>query len=214
MNCVTFFKSYVTSSPTQVCIFKQIILNQEQRKSEKMKRSAETSIQTNRVVVAFLNLLLADEYVLYTKTRTAHWNVDDTNYFELHVSLENQYNTLDFMIDEIAEQIRSLGHYALGSLKDFLSIAQMSDDHQNFRKTTKILETLRTDHELIMGILEHEILSVSEHLNATDTALFLSRLLEQHKKMVRTLNSLSINPGYQINQETHTNSSRLVDWQD
>jgi starvation-inducible DNA-binding protein len=88
-----------------------------------MKRSFEIPDQPN-VVVTFLNLLLADEYILYTKTRTAHWNIDGSNNFELHVFLENQYNTLDIMIDEIAEQIRSLGHYALGSLKDFLSIDQ------------------------------------------------------------------------------------------
>lgn len=179
-----------------------------------MKRSVETSNQTNRVVGAFLNLLLADEYVLYTKTRTAHWNVDGTNYFELHVSLENQYNTLDSMIDEIAEQIRSLGHYALGSLEDFVSAAQMTGDHQNFRKTTKILETLHTDHEMIMGILQREILSVSELLNATNTALFLSRLLEQHQRMAWMLSTLSMNPKYRPNQEIQANSSRLVDWQD
>lgn len=179
-----------------------------------MKRSVETSNQTNRVVGAFLNLLLADEYVLYTKTRTAHWNVDGTNYFELHVSLENQYNTLDFMIDEIAEQIRLLGQYALGSLEDFLSIAQMRDNHQNFRKTTKILETLRTDHEMIMDILQREILSVSEQLNATNTSLFLSRLLEQHQRMVWMLGTLSMNPKYRINRGIHTNSSQLVDWLD
>lgn len=179
-----------------------------------MKPSTETSNQTNEVVVAFLNLLLADEYVLYTKTRTAHWNVGGTNYFELHVFLENQYNMLDLMIDEIAEQIRSLGHYALGSLKDFLSIAQMSDDNHNFRKSTEILETLRADHETIIGILRHEILSVSTKLNDTNTAFFLTGLLDQHEKMARMLNSLSSNPEYQINQQIHTNSSRLLDWQD
>ena len=73
-----------------------------------MKPTAEITGQNNEVVVTFLNLLLADEYVLYTKTRTAHWNVDGEKDFEFHVFLENQYNTLDIMIDDIAEQIRSL----------------------------------------------------------------------------------------------------------
>lgn len=137
----------------------------------------------NEVVVTFLNLLLADEYVLFTKTRTAHWNVDGSNYFELHVFLENQYNELDSIIDEIAEQIRSLGHFALGSLKDFLSLAQICDDNQNFSKSKLIFETLKKDHESIVSIIQHEINPISDHFNNRATADFLSGILEQHKKM-------------------------------
>ena len=179
-----------------------------------MKKTTETQSHNNEVVVTFLNLLLADEYVLYTKTRTAHWNIDGSNYFELHVFLENQYNTLDIMIDEIAEQIRSLGHYALGSLKDFLSIAQMSDDNHSFNKSGEIFETLRNDHETIIGILQHEIQSVSTKLNDMNTAAFLTGLMEQHKKMNWMLRFLSSNPEYSMSNQILTNSSQLMDGQD
>ena len=111
-----------------------------------MKDAIETTFKNDKVVVTFLNLLLANEYVLYTKTRTAHWNLDGSNYFELHVFLENQYNEINEMIDDIAEQIRSLGHFTLGSLKDFLNIAQMNDDNQNFSNSKKNFETLLSDH--------------------------------------------------------------------
>lgn len=179
-----------------------------------MKKSTETPSHNNEIVVTFLNILLADEYVLYTKTRTAHWNIDGSNYFELHVFLENQYNTLDVIIDDLAEQIRSLGHYALGSLKDFLSIAQMNEDNHDFTKSGKIFETLLNDHETIIGILQHEILSVSTKLNDGNTAVFLTGLLEQHKKMVWMLRFLSSNPEYSMSNQIPTNSSHLIDWQD
>ncbi|MFA5329552.1 MAG: DNA starvation/stationary phase protection protein [Prolixibacteraceae bacterium] len=179
-----------------------------------MKKSTETPSHNNEIVVTFLNILLADEYVLYTKTRTAHWNIDGSNYFELHVFLENQYNTLDVIIDDLAEQIRSLGHYALGSLKDFLSIAQMSEDNHDFTKSGKIFETLLSDHETIIAMLQHEILSVSNKLNARNTAVFLTGLLEQHKKMVWMLKFLSSNPEYSMSNQIPANSSQLMDWQD
>ena len=70
-----------------------------------MAPTTEIPGKNDKVVVTFLNLLLADEYVLYTKTRAAHWNVDEANSFEIKVFLENQYNALDIMIDEIAERI-------------------------------------------------------------------------------------------------------------
>ncbi len=170
--------------------------------------------QASEVVVTFLNLLLADEYVLYTKTRTAHWNIDSENYFETHVFLENQYNTLDRLIDEIAEQIRSLGHFAFGSLKDFLSIAQMSDDNHNFSKTGEIFETLQNDHDSIIRILQHEIVSISANLNDMNTVVVLAGLLEQHIKMVRTLREISSNPEYILSQQNPSNSSKLMEWQD
>jgi starvation-inducible DNA-binding protein len=75
-----------------------------------------------------LNALLADEYALYTKTRSAHWNVTGANFDELHQFFKDQYVELDVIIDKIAERIRSLGHFALGHLKDFLSVTHLSEE--------------------------------------------------------------------------------------
>ena len=38
-----------------------------------------------------LNALLADEYVLYTKTRNYHWNVTGMQFNDLHKFFESQY---------------------------------------------------------------------------------------------------------------------------
>jgi starvation-inducible DNA-binding protein len=59
-----------------------------------------------------LNKILADEYVLYTKTRNAHWNVEGLDFHSKHLFFESQYQELDEIIDTVAERIRSLGHYA------------------------------------------------------------------------------------------------------
>ena len=42
-----------------------------------------------------LNTLLADEFVLYTKTRRFHWNVVGSDFGELHKFFEEQYEALD-----------------------------------------------------------------------------------------------------------------------
>jgi starvation-inducible DNA-binding protein len=157
---------------------------------------AETLIpnQDNEVIVTFLNLLLAEEYVLYTKTRTAHWNVDGVNNFELHVFLENQYNRLDEIIDEIAIRIRSLGHFALGSLKDFLSISQMSDDNSDLSNSGRTFEILLHDHESIIRMIHHETDPISYQLNDAETAELLSGILAEHQKMVWMLKSFLVIP--------------------
>lgn len=175
-----------------------------------MKTKAHNPDQSNQVVVTFLNLLLADEYVLYTKTRTAHWNVSGSNHFETHVFLENQFNTLDIMIDEIADQIRSLGHYALGSLKDFLSIAQMSDDHLDLVNSGRIFETLLNDHETIIRIIQHEILPVSDKFKNLDTADFLTGILVKHIQMVRKLNEFISKTEFIDTSSIRTNTNQIA----
>lgn len=90
-------------------------------------------------ISTFLNMLLADEYVLYTKTRNAHWNVSGSGFYELHKFFEIQYQLLNEMIDDIAERVRTLGHFALGSLKDFLSVTQMSEENHDFGNSTEII---------------------------------------------------------------------------
>ncbi|MFA5418541.1 MAG: DNA starvation/stationary phase protection protein [Bacteroidales bacterium] len=176
-----------------------------------MNPPTESPQKKDEVIVTFLNLLLANEYVLYTKTRTAHWNIDDDNQFELNVFLENQYNSIDIMIDDIAELIRSLGYFALGSLKDFLSITQTN---YNFNKSNQIFETLRTDHDSIIDMIHREIISISNQLNDSKTATLLNGLLEQHRYMVRQLRFFSVNSEYSLNQQILTNSSLQMDWQD
>lgn len=175
-----------------------------------MKDAIETTFKNDKVVVTFLNLLLANEYVLFTKTRTAHWNLDGSNYFELHVFLENQYNEINEMIDDIAEQIRSLGHFTLGSLKDFLNIAQMNDDNQNFSNSKKNFETLLSDHLTIISIIKHELFPISEVLNDRNTAIFLTEIMKKHKEMVWMIRLFISNPDFNEKKPIRTNKTNKL----
>src|SRR5581483_1821755 len=68
-------------------------------------------------VTEVLGRLLADEYVLYTKTRNYHWNVTGPQFHDLHKFFEAQYEALDDIVDEVAERARSLGGPAVGTLR-------------------------------------------------------------------------------------------------
>ena len=59
-----------------------------------------------------LSHILADEFVLYTKTRNAHWNIEGPNFHAMHSMFESQYNELAEIVDNVAERMRMLGHYA------------------------------------------------------------------------------------------------------
>lgn len=57
-----------------------------------------------------LHILLADEMVLYTKTRGYYWNFEGANFYCVHLLLESQSNELSKIVDSIAKRIKQLGY--------------------------------------------------------------------------------------------------------
>ncbi len=129
-----------------------------------------------------LNNLLADEYVLYTKTRNYHWNVTGPNFQELHKFFESQYEKLDEIIDDVAERVRSLGHWSLGNLKDMLKLARLNEDIQA-SSAASMLKNLLDDHETVIRILREDVNTVINKYSDLGTADFLTGLMEDHEKM-------------------------------
>jgi starvation-inducible DNA-binding protein len=148
-----------------------------------MKPNIEIADNHLKEGARLLNTLLADEYVLYTKTRNAHWNIQGQNFIELHKFFESQYDALDIIIDDVAERVRALGHFALGSLKDFTAITRLSDHNQDFSDQNHIIQTLLEDHEALIRSLRKEIFTIAEEHRDLGTADFMTGLMEQHEKM-------------------------------
>ena len=65
-----------------------------------MKANIGISEKNSKEVGSVLNKILADEYLLYTKTRNYHWNIEGSNFMEMHLFFESQYNSIDEAIDE------------------------------------------------------------------------------------------------------------------
>lgn len=78
-------------------------------------------------VVDGLAGVLADSYVLFTKTQNYHWNVVGPHFHSLHALFSDQYNELFTAIDEIAERIRQLGAVAPGTLAEFLKSTSVDE---------------------------------------------------------------------------------------
>jgi starvation-inducible DNA-binding protein len=94
--------------------------------------------------------ILADEYVLYTKTRKAHWNVEGPDFFDKHKFFEAQYEQLDEFIDQVAERIRTLGHFPPASLKNFLDLTHLTEVNSKKNDSLGFIKELLEDHESII----------------------------------------------------------------
>ena len=80
--------------------------------------------------VAALKRVLAETYALYTKTHGYHWNVTGPHFQSLHAMFMEQYTELWTALDELAERIRALGHFAPGSSGEMLESATIAADNE------------------------------------------------------------------------------------
>jgi starvation-inducible DNA-binding protein len=142
-----------------------------------------------QAVIAILNTLLADEYLLYTKTRNYHWNVTGLQFNDLHKFFETQYEALDDIVDEVAERARSLGGRAAGTLEEFRKTARLGEDPGKVPAARDMLAALLADHESLARTLRTDVDTVTDKHRDTGTADFLTGLLEQHEKMAWMLRS-------------------------
>lgn len=130
-----------------------------------------------------LNQLLADEHVLYIKTRNAHWNVTGPDFSSMHEFFESQYNQLEEMIDEIAERVRMVGGIAEGTMKGFLNLSNLKEYAEKKTDSLSFIRNLLADHESIIKTTRENIDKVGEELKDEGTADFLTEVLQDHEKM-------------------------------
>ncbi len=153
-----------------------------------MKANIGLSDKNSKEVAGILNKILADEYLLYTKTRNYHWNIEGSNFMEMHLFFENQYTAIDESIDEIAERVRQIGHYAQGRLTDFIKQSQLVEQAYTSEQQ-KQLKNLLDDHEAIIRFLRLHIDIFTDKYKDAGNADFITGLMEKHEKMAWFLRS-------------------------
>ena len=179
-----------------------------------MKPTLEISDKSIEEIVISLNTLLADEYVLYTKIRNVYWNYSSSNYYELHKFFKIQYELLDEMVYIIVKRVHSLGYFALGSMKEFLSVTRLSEENDNFDHSTLIIKTLVSDHETIIRIIAKDIIPLAEELNDLITTDLLAGISEQHEKMAWMLRSFMSEPHFGATKHIRTVANQLINNQE
>jgi starvation-inducible DNA-binding protein len=139
---------------------------------------------SNRQKVADeLAKILADEYGLYTKTRKAHWNVEGPDFYDKHKFFEVQYEQLDEFIDQVAERIRTLGHFPPASLKNFLDLTHLTEVNSKKNDSLGFIKELLEDHESIIITMRECINKFADEYKDAGTSDFITGLMEEHEKL-------------------------------
>ncbi|MDV3694597.1 DNA starvation/stationary phase protection protein [Elizabethkingia anophelis] len=138
----------------------------------------------NRLAVAeILSKLLADEFVVYTKTRNAHWNVEGPDFHSMHLFFESQYQQLADLMDGVAERIRTIGHYAPGTLKEFLELTHLTEYSERTNDSKDFIKDLLADHDSIVEFIRGSINNIDDKYKDVGTSDYITGFIEIHEKM-------------------------------
>ena len=118
---------------------------------------------------------MADEFVLYTKTLGAHWNLEGHDFHTKHLFFEEHYNSIKKTIDSVAERMRKIGSYAPATLSQFLELTHLTEKSKAGNSSQDYIKML----QFIRG----NISQVKETYNDLGTADFLTGLFQEHEDM-------------------------------
>ena len=135
-----------------------------------------------------LSRLLADNYTLYLKTHSFHWNVKGPMFQTLHAMFMEQYNELWLALDLIAERIRALGHHAPGTGSEYAKLSSIAET-PGAPEATDMVRILVQGHEAVARTAR-KIFPAVEKASDEPTADLLTQRLQVHEKTAWMLRSL------------------------
>lgn len=138
--------------------------------------------EVRRSVAEMLNALVADEMLLFIKTKNFHWNVTGPHFREYHALFDEQAAQLTGIIDDAAERVRSLDEHSTGTMKEYLSLTRLEEDQGYGMSGESMVMALLHDHEVIIRQLRQDLQKCGE-LGDEGNMDFLTALMEMHEKM-------------------------------
>jgi starvation-inducible DNA-binding protein len=135
-----------------------------------------------------LSRLLADEYTLYLKTHSFHWNVTGPLFNTLHLMFEQHYTESAAAVDLIAERIRALGVYAPGSYSQYAELSSIEEETE-VPEALEMVKSLVKGHEACVRTAR-SIFPLADAASDEPTADLLTQRMQVHEKTAWMLRSI------------------------
>jgi starvation-inducible DNA-binding protein len=104
-------------------------------------------------IAATLNVLLADVFTLYFKTKNFHWHMTGPHFRDYHLLLDEQAAQIFATTDTIAERVRKVGGRTLRSAQHITRLARLAANEADFVAPSLMLAELRSDNERLAGFM-------------------------------------------------------------
>jgi len=104
-----------------------------------------------RDISGALNILLADMFALYLKTKNFHWHMSGPHFRDYHLLLDEQGDQIFATTDAIAERVRKIGGTTLHSIGHISRLQRIADNDAEFVTPMDMLAELRDDNKQLVA---------------------------------------------------------------
>jgi starvation-inducible DNA-binding protein len=133
-------------------------------------------------IAGALNILLADMFALYLKTKNFHWHVSGPHFRDYHLLLDEQGEQIFATTDDIAERVRKLGGTTLRSIGHIGRLQRVLDNDADFVTPMDMLAELRDDNKQLTTSLREVHDLCDEHGDVATASLIENWIDEAERR--------------------------------
>ena len=132
-----------------------------------------TDLKSNAVkdLTGALNILLADMFALYVKTKNFHWHVSGPHFRDYHLLLDEHAEQIFATTDDIAERVRKIGGTTFRSVGHIGRLQRVQDNDADFVTPEDMLAELRVDNKQLVSSLRETHDLCDEHGDVATASL-------------------------------------------
>ena len=134
-----------------------------------------------------LNELLADLVIETHKLQQLHWYVKGPDFFQAHLQLEEFYNQVSTLVDEVAEVMLMCDMKPISTVEEFLKASDIKQSKGSFTTSKEAFAEVAKDFEHILKLVK-DIKKAAEEDELDIVAIKCDTYIEQFQKAVWMLN--------------------------
>jgi starvation-inducible DNA-binding protein len=129
-----------------------------------------------------LNIMLADMFALYLKTKNFHWHMSGPHFRDYHLLLDEQADQIFATTDALAERVRKIGGTTLRSIGHIGRLQRVLDNDADFVTPMDMLAELRDDNRELVAHLRETHGLCDEHEDVASASLLETWIDEAERR--------------------------------
>ena len=128
-----------------------------------------------------LRVVIANNFVMYFKAHSYHFNVEGSTFPMLHDFFGDIYEDLHGAFDSSSEELRALNEYAASSISELYNYKTIVEDSAKPATSTDMLNNLLTANDKIIESL-NKLFTTATAANEQGLADYAAGRIDKHKK--------------------------------
>ena len=158
------------------------IRDAKELKTASLQTPTDLKPEATRDISGALNILLADMFALYLKTKNFHWHMSGTHFRDYHLLLDEQSEQIFATTDDIAERVRKIGGTTLRSLGQAARLKRILDNDADFVTPLDMLAELRDDNKQLTASMRETHDLCDEHGDVATASLLENWIDESERR--------------------------------